>query len=101
MLSGDAAGNPGRMASILEAAGLVRTAQQESFLWSFHLYRRASVQKMELALAKYLRTPTYNAERIMEQIATRPCPIDGGQDYRVFRKLRLQRSQKATLREGY
>lgn len=35
--------SPQRMASVLEAAGFIRTAQQESFLWSFHLYRRASV----------------------------------------------------------
>ena len=33
---------PHRMASVSEASGFVRTAQQESFLWSFHLYDRAS-----------------------------------------------------------
>ena len=34
--------SPHRMASVLEASGFVRTAQQEQFLWSFHLYDRAS-----------------------------------------------------------
>lgn len=34
--------SPHRMASVLEASGFVRTAHQESFLWSFHLYDRVS-----------------------------------------------------------
>jgi magnesium-protoporphyrin O-methyltransferase len=35
--------SPQCMASVLEAAGFVRAAHCESFLWSFHLYRRAAV----------------------------------------------------------
>lgn len=34
--------SPRRMASVLEAAGFVRSTHSESLVWSFHLYRRAT-----------------------------------------------------------
>src|SRR5438874_13355478 len=34
---------PQQMAAVLEAAGFVRAAHRESFLWSFSLYRRPQV----------------------------------------------------------
>ena len=35
--------SPQRMASVLEAAGFVRSAHSASVVWSFHLYRHATV----------------------------------------------------------
>jgi magnesium-protoporphyrin O-methyltransferase len=35
--------SPQQMASVLEAAGFIRAAHRESFLWSFSLYRRPKV----------------------------------------------------------